>query len=55
MSAKTPKMPHTIEFSAQWSNSRCLSRTYLCFAPIFAPRPMAGFFLVHWVMAEARS
>lgn len=58
MSAKTPRIPHTVEFSAQWSNSRCLSsrgldsqrttRTYTPFIPFiafFAPRLLAGFFV----------
>lgn len=59
MSAKTLKMPHTVEFGAQWSNSRCLSqrtpRTYTRFVAFFAPRRLAGFFMAKWTRAEGRA
>jgi hypothetical protein len=65
MSVKTLKMPHTVEFSAQWSNSRCLSsrcvtRTHTRFPAFFAPRLLAGFFMakqtrVQWIKAGGRA
>lgn len=64
MSAKTPKLPHTVEFSAQWSNSRCLSqrttRTHTRFTAFFAPRLLAGFFMAkqtraQWITAGGRA
>ena len=70
MSVKTLKMPHTVEFSAQWSNSRCLSsrgldsqrttRTHTLFTAFFTPRLLAGFFVAkqtraQWIRAEGRA